>query len=179
MRCIGLLCLALASAGWTGAAPAKECSLRAEAAPADSRAAYTQLLESVSSSPFLQELTQRFGRPQSCRATFESGNISVRYTFAHGARLTARLTPAIESSEQVVELRDISAERGLELLKAAARAAYGAAGCGIDWTSPAEESDGSAGGRHETVFRGDTCNCQARIVYRHDAVAALVLRSAC
>jgi hypothetical protein len=57
--------------------------------------------------------------------------------------------------------------------------AFGQAGCGIDWSHVAEESQVTHAGSREVVYRGDTCNCQGRMIYDNGIVVGLVLRSAC
>lgn len=58
--------------------------------------------------------------------------------------------------------------------------AFGVNGCGINWqqteTLPVRDDTSTT----ETIFRGDVCNCQARI-RRDNAghVVGLALRSAC
>jgi hypothetical protein len=56
---------------------------------------------------------------------------------------------------------------------------YKPSGCGISWTKGEEDPPADAAGKREVVYRGDTCNCQGRLIYQGDAVAGLVLRSAC
>jgi hypothetical protein len=61
----------------------------------------------------------------------------------------------------------------------AEQAAFGADGCGIDWRQP-ETRPPDAERVTETIYRGDVCNCQARV--RSDTaghVAGLIVRSAC
>ena len=67
-----------------------------------------------------------------------------------------------------------------DVLVRAEQAAFGAAGCGINWKHPETRAAEGNPGTTESVFRGDTCNCQARV--RRDAagrVTGLALRSNC
>jgi hypothetical protein len=68
--------------------------------------------------------------------------------------------------------------KAIALLKSAERYEYGSDGCAIVWRKAAEESAALDGGR-EAVYRGDSCNCQARITSRHSYAVVLVLKSAC
>jgi hypothetical protein len=49
------------------------------------------------------------------------------------------------------------------LLRRAEHAAFGRDGCGIDWRAPAAETAPEQPDARSDVFRGDVCNCQARI----------------
>ena len=108
------------------------------------------------------------------------GQITLAYRLRDGGSLQAVRNPAIEYTEQTARLRLPAADDPLALLARAERAAFGDAGCGIDWkqadTQPADDERGGT----ETVYRGEACNCQARV--RRDGagqVRGLLLRSAC
>jgi hypothetical protein len=116
----------------------------------------------------------------SCRVGVESGVASVEYQFGDGGWLRAKQDARIESTDVEVRAGIPSSENPLSILARAERAAFGDNGCGIDWkekeTHRAEDDPRAV----EAIYRGDTCNCQARI--RSDAagrIIGLTLRSAC
>jgi hypothetical protein len=115
----------------------------------------------------------------SCRIGYQSGMTSLEYQFRDGGWLRAKRDPRIEYSDQEVRF-PVPPENPLAILTRAERATFGENGCGIDWnvneTHAAEDGHGAV----EAIYRGDTCNCQARV--RSDAtgrVVGLTLRSAC
>jgi hypothetical protein len=116
----------------------------------------------------------------SCRIGFESGVASLEYQFSDGGWLRAKHDARIDYNDQEVRAAVPPAENPISILTRAERVAFGDKGCGIDWkekdTQPAEDDRGAV----EAIYRGDTCNCQARV--RTDAagrVVGLTLRSAC
>ena len=73
----------------------------------------------------------------------------------------------------------MSRQAALALLQRTERWAFGDKGCSIAWKNrPAMEADTTRGTR-EYVYRGDDCNCQARLVYGGKILTGLVFRSAC
>lgn len=121
------------------------------------------------------------GSPElACEIRIDAGAISIAYRFANGGHLQLNRDDRIEYTEQDAQLVVPPKEPGEDILARAERAAFGAAGCGIDYrhgeTRPAQGEAGTV----ETVLRGDVCNCQARV--RKSAsgrVMALLLRSSC
>ncbi|NML16539.1 hypothetical protein [Azohydromonas caseinilytica] len=115
-----------------------------------------------------------------CSLRQEAQAIELEFRFADGSRLQARRDGAIELSEQ--SLRWAGARGGFDaraLLRRAEQAAF-SGGCGIDWAQPETAPAAGEPGAVDSVYRGETCNCQARV--RHDAsgrVLMLALRSAC
>jgi hypothetical protein len=116
----------------------------------------------------------------SCRIGVESGTASLEYQFRDGGWLRTKRDPRIEYTDQEARFAVPPAESPITILTRAERVTFGDQGCGIDWkrgeTHPAEDDRGAV----EAVYRGDTCNCQARV--RRDAsgrVVGLALRSAC
>lgn len=113
-----------------------------------------------------------------CRVSAESGAITLDYAFGSGGSLRVKRDQRIEYTEQDARYTLPASEEPVSVLKRAERAAFGTQGCGIDWTR--SESAPAKDGAAETVFRGDVCNCQARM--RRDGaghVVGLTLRSAC
>ena len=137
------------------------------------------LQQQTAASAFYKELLLRYGKPLRCSVEVQDSRTDLTYTFRHGAQLIARIDPKAEFSEQRMELVQMSTDQAIALLKRAELSSYPPGGCGISWTSPEEESTGDTSGTHETVYRGDTCNCQARLTYKGQYIVVLVLRSAC
>lgn len=116
----------------------------------------------------------------SCRISADAGATTVGYRFRDGASLSEKVDPRIEYREQQLRLASPPAGDAVAILTSAERAAYGADGCGIDWQRPERHVADDDGAAIEQIYRGDNCNCQARV--RRNAagqVVALALRSAC
>ena len=143
-----------------------------------SRKAARELLQQTEAGAFYKELALRFGRPVSCTIASDEIGIRLSYVFRDNGRLEARINPSIEFAEQRMQLLGITAERALELLKAAESGSFGREGCGIQWSRGADESSDGQDSR-EIVYRGDICNCQARVTYQGQSVIGLTLRSTC
>jgi len=124
-------------------------------------------------------MLRRLGKPQGCSVKLDGDNTALQYVFRRNGRLDAKMNPTIEYSEQRAEFGGLSSEEALVLLKKGELDLFGREGCGIDWKQPEDQSTENPPGSHATVFRGDSCNCQARIVYQGNSVVALVLSSAC
>ncbi len=135
--------------------------------------------ERISAGAFYQEMLLRFGKPLACSVAVQEGSTSLTYTFPRGAQLIAKTDSKIEFSEQSLQPIHMETTAAVALLKRAERDAYPPGGCGIEWTSGEEESQAGAAGNHEIIYRGDTCNCQARLIYSGNDVVTIVLRSAC
>jgi hypothetical protein len=168
----------LAATAQATAAPSGECaSTPPPGATGATTTAYSDLLRAVPLSPFYSELVRLHGAPLRCAAQASESDLTITYSFAHGARLVVHTTPSIEFAEHRIEMRAISQAKALELLEAQERADYGESMCGIAWKAPPEAvtaTDGSRG----VAYHGDTCNCQARILRGRKGVT-LLLRSAC
>jgi hypothetical protein len=115
-----------------------------------------------------------------CHVRDESGVMALEYRFKDGGWLHVKRDARIEYTEQEARFTLSLAEDPVAVLSLAEQKAFGVKGCGIDWqkmeTQPARDDTNAT----ETVFRGDVCNCQARI--RRDAakhVVGLTIRSAC
>ena len=137
------------------------------------------LQQHIETGPFYRRMLQQLGKPLSCSVRQEGDAIALSYAFSKDARLEAQSDAAIESSMQRATFPGLNREKALALLKKGESDSYAKDGCGIDWKKPEDQSMDSPTGSHATVFHGDACNCQARIVYQGDAVVALVLSSAC
>ena len=107
------------------------------------------------------------------------GAITLTYQFRNAGSLRVQRDAGIEFTEQVARFELAQTARAEDILARAEHAAFGTNGCGINWKTPdktAAEDDAKA---TETVFRGDTCNCQARIRQFDGRIVRLTLRSAC
>jgi hypothetical protein len=119
--------------------------------------------------------------PATCVGQVDAdGSIHIDYRYADGSVLQVRRQSRIESTD--FNLRFAQARTGpvQDILVELERTAFGAAGCGIDWRRATTEPAGDASRSFDTVYRGEVCNCQAR-VRRDDQgrVVVLALRSAC
>ncbi|HME69418.1 MAG TPA: hypothetical protein VKM54_06065 [Myxococcota bacterium] len=137
------------------------------------------LPQRLEAGPFYREMVRRFGKPLSCKLASSDGNVSVTYGFRGDAVLTGRTNEPIESSEQKIELPRMARTKAIALLKAGEKDSYAPDGCGIDWEQPEEEADTRDPASRDVIYRGDTCNCQARLKYRKGWVVSLILKSAC
>jgi hypothetical protein len=154
--------------------PAEGTTLSSEA-----RTAVAAFRESVESAPLFVATGGR-SAVVSCRITMDDDAPSLEYRFRNGGSLTAAHDDRIEYTEQVARLAAPPSEDAVAILKRAERAAFGAKGCGIDWRHADKEAAGDQPGAVEMVYRGEECNCQARV--GRDAggrVVGLTLRSAC
>jgi len=119
--------------------------------------------------------------PATCLGQVDAGgSIQIDYRYADGSALQVRRQSRIESTDFNLRLGQARAGPVQDILVELERTAFGAAGCGIDWQRATTEP--AADGRRgvDTVYRGDVCNCQARV--RRDEqgrVVVLALRSAC
>lgn len=133
----------------------------------------------VTKGPFYQELLHKFGNPKHCELKMDGDSITLSYTFRNHGRLEARVSPSIEYAEQRADLRGLSSERALSVLKAAEEDSFHHAGCGMDWSKPEVVATEKPAGSHAVVFRGDSCNCQGRVLYQGNSVVGMVLSHSC
>jgi hypothetical protein len=148
-------------------------------APADKKNQVRAFQQALTTGPFYKELSRRAGKPRECKVAIDDGGITLSYSFRGNASLFSQVSAANESTDQRMQVRSITAQAAISLLKRAEKDAFGQDGCGIVWDHPAEEVAGAKTGSREAVYRGDACNCQARLVYEGKSIVALVLRSAC
>lgn len=116
----------------------------------------------------------------SCRVSNDSSEVTLEYTFRNGGSLEARRDPRIEYNNQEARFAVPPQEDPVAVLTRAERLAFTPDGCGIDWRAPETQPAGDDPGATETIYRGDLCNCQARV--RKDTagrVTRLLWRSAC
>ena len=141
--------------------------------------ALAQVRQTVEGGPLFQAVAANTSLT-SCRATGEAEKVIVEYRFADGGALRATRDPSIEYFDQEVRFASPPATNPLDLLTRTERAVFAAEGCGINWKDGQTQPAAATPKETETVYRGDTCNCQARV--RHDAdgrPVALIFRSAC
>jgi len=162
----------------TSTAPAADCvGPQAGVSPQNAEAAGT-LRRAVEMGPLYVTLVAN--RVVSCRIGTDSSAITLEYTFRDGSSLRVRRDPRIEYSNQEVRLASPLAEDAVAIMTRVERSAFSPSGCGIDWRKTEAQPAGDDPGATETIYRGDTCNCQARV--RKDKAGrtvGLVFRSAC
>jgi hypothetical protein len=147
--------------------------------PADARTAAATFQRAVESGP-LFAAEGGHAALESCRVAVNEGATSLDYRFRGGGSLHASTDPRIESSELAARFSAAPAEDPDAILKRAERASFGDQGCGIDWKEGETREASDEKGATDSIYRGDSCNCQARV--RRDGggkVVALMLRSAC
>jgi hypothetical protein len=155
--------------------PATGASLECEGA----QSAEAALRRQVEASPFFALLVERLGLPKHCVRDVVAGAARLTYEFGADGRLEVRSDPRIELSHQRLSLGTLSEKEALAVLQKTEAVAFGRGGCGISWTSaPAHEGAGGSPER-QMVYRGDVCNCQARLVYRQARLAQIEFRTAC
>ncbi|GAA5181832.1 hypothetical protein GCM10025771_29680 [Niveibacterium umoris] len=146
----------------------------------DARAAAIALRDATEKGPLFVTLA-RHSALRSCETRSNgAAALTLRYRFANGDRLIVQRDATIEFLDQSAQLKNGMTEPPESVLSAAEIAAFGEGGCGIDWKSP--ESSASADHPAEVtyIYRGETCNCQARIRRAANGrLIALTLRSAC
>jgi hypothetical protein len=172
---IAVLSLAVASGAPEAAVKRSACPATISGADPGLQRTYVQFKRSVESSP----LARRLGRAVSCEARADGGAIQLTYESSTGAKLVAHRDPALESTEQRLSERGMTREAAVALLQRTERWAFGDKGCSIAWTKPPEGGAAVIGGRRDLVYRGDDCNCQARLVYSGNALTEVVFLSAC
>ena len=99
------------------------------------------------------------------------------YTFARGGSLEVSVDSRIEYFKETLTTLGLPLPDAVGLLKAEEARVYSPAGCGIHWQTP--ETHAADDGTKEDVYRGDSCNCQARVKSRDGSAVTLALSSAC
>jgi hypothetical protein len=155
------------------------CAGSLSQASAELQQAYLTFRRHIEDGPLYQALQERLGPPRACVRSVQDDGLRLAYKFSKGGALVARIDPRIEFSEQHVKLSGLDQAEARSLLQAAEMNTFGTTGCGIAWEQPITEERGTFGGSREVVYRGDACNCQARVVYDGKKMIGLVLRSAC
>jgi hypothetical protein len=197
MRSSDMLLLVKRFAAWSGiflaacsvsptpnqsAAPtlaAVSCSATNGPATAQDSATMAELRQSVENGPLYTVPAAATG-VASCHVHYDSGVTVLEYRFKDGGWLSVKRDARIEYTEQEARFALSPAENPATILADAERVAFGSKGCGIDWRQAETQPAGDDHNAIETIFRGDVCNCQARI--RRDAAGRIVgfmLRSAC
>jgi hypothetical protein len=151
------------------------------AAPSPEAAAVGKALrDSIEAGPFYTIPAAARGVAD-CRVRYLPGGfVKLEYRFKGDGALRVKHDAMIEYTEQSADMTLGPGDDPQAILVRAEQAAFGPDGCGIDWSQPKEQPARDNPSVKETVFRGDVCNCQARI--RRDAkgqAVGLVLRSAC
>jgi hypothetical protein len=115
-----------------------------------------------------------------CNATYSAGIITLDYSFHDRGLLRVKRDSRIDYNDQEARFESPPTEDPKAILRRAEIASFGAAGCGIDWEHAEKQPTENDPQTSYTIFRGHTCNCQARI--RTNAAGQTVglsLRSTC
>jgi hypothetical protein len=99
----------------------------------------------------------------SCQIAFTpGGNFFIQYKFPDKTRFSVERNPTTEHTEEIAHI-EISTPPET-LLKQIEKANFSIRdGCKIDWADPEIRKSKIIDGATDTIFRGEVCNCQARI----------------
>jgi hypothetical protein len=159
-------------------ASAAECTPADAAATQPDAQTVAELRRTIEAGP-LYAIASRSG-PSACRVGQASDAIRVEYTFRDGTTLRATRNAKIEYSDQEVRFASPPSESPVAVLTRAEQAAFDGKGCGIDWRSGDTRAASDDPNARETIYRGETCNCQARVRSNTAGrVTGLLFRSAC
>ncbi|MBL8473265.1 MAG: hypothetical protein KF778_14495 [Rhodocyclaceae bacterium] len=177
--CLGIFAVACASPPDRAArTPSPACLFSTDVASPQDETAVKSVLGRVEQEPLYTIPAMSEGLAE-CDVRLDAGALRIEYRFRKGGWLHVEYDARIEYFNREASFTLPPGRNSLEVLAAAERVAFGASGCGIDWQNPeSQPSDGQ--GVTETVFRGDVCNCQARIRRKPgDSATGWMLRSAC
>src|SRR5215510_2075459 len=164
----------------TAAPAAPQCVIKDQSLSSKEKDAIAELRRTVEAGPLYIIPASQSGIV-ACNAGYDAGGITLEYSFRdRQGWLRVKRDPRIEYNDQELRFELPPAEVPMSVLKQAELAAFGKDGCGIEWKESEKQQAEDDPQAVETIFRGDTCNCQARI--RSDAsgrVIGLRLRSAC
>jgi hypothetical protein len=116
----------------------------------------------------------------SCRIGNDSGAATLEFKFSDGGWMRVTRDARIEYSSQEVRFGSAYTDNPLDVLTRAEQTAFGTDGCGVDWRKSQRSPAADDATATETIYRGDVCNCQARV--RSDSAGhtlGLIFRSAC
>jgi len=165
--------------GQDAAPPLPSCVIADQNLSAKENEAIAELRRNVEAGPLYSLSTKRAGIA-TCSAKYETGVLTLEYNFRDKGWLRVKRDSRIEYNDQEVRFGSPLEEEPKAILKRAELAAFGKDGCGIDWEQFEKQPTPDDPQGVETIFRGDTCNCQARI--RTDAAGrtiGLKFRSTC
>jgi len=156
-----------------------DCAVSGTSVSSQDNDAVATLRRTVERGPLYAVSAARIG-VKACRVNQESAELTLEYTFRDGGSLRVTHQPRIEYTDQEVRFATAFADDPVNVLTLVERAAFGEQGCGIAWrdarTQPAEGDPSS----RETIYRGDVCNCQARVrTTPAGRVTGLLFRTAC
>ena len=176
---LGPAILAVACAAAPTRAATVACSRAGSSDSETLESEYPAFKRLVEASPFYRLLAARLGSPRLCVRDVTAGALRLTYEFLGGGRLEARTDPRIGLNDQRLALDGLSPSEAQAVLQATERDAFGQDGCGISWGSSPVREDAGGDETRELVYRGNVCNCQARLVYRQGRLAQLGFRAAC
>lgn len=120
------------------------------------------------------------GRAPQCSVSAEGSQWQIAYRFAADAALRVTLDGSIEYTDYTATVNWPAGEAAPTLLMRHERTAFAPAGCGIDWQAPEIRPTEATPPGRQRMWRGDTCNCQGRVVEDGTGrVRAVGWRSAC
>lgn len=118
---------------------------------------------------------------RACTVRTDGGRLDLEYTFGDQSWLHVSHDASIEYDSQEARFAVSPAGDPLAILGRVERESQGADGCGIDWHQPPDKTPARDDpSLSDEIFRGDSCNCQARV--RRDGttrVVGLLFRTAC
>ena len=156
-----------------------DCARVGESASAQQVADAAELRAATERGPLFATL-KATSSIQACRVRFEPGAVEIDWRTTDGGWLRVVRDSRIELYEQEVRLAAPLSDEPTAWLQRAAVAAFGEGACGIDWHASDTEQPADDPLVTEQVFRGNACNCQARL--RRDGtkqVVGALLRRAC
>jgi hypothetical protein len=117
----------------------------------------------------------------SCQLRYQpDGVLEFDYQFPNGGALQVKRDLRIETMEQDASLAVRTLEPATDILARAERSAFGPEGCRIDWRHAEVTQPPGGGGATVKTYRGEVCNCQARVREGADGrLLGLMLKSAC
>lgn len=172
-------CSAPAVSSQTASTTAAAQCVAAAGGPAQNVETMESLRRAVETGPLYVALIKQ-SSVASCRIGTDSAAVTLEYMFGDGSWLQARRDPEIEYNNQEARLAVPPADDPVTILTSTEQFAFAPKGCGIDWRTTETQPAGDDPGATETIYRGDVCNCQARV--RRDTtgrVTRLLFRSAC
>lgn len=115
-----------------------------------------------------------------CSVRLAGSEVEIQHRFVDGSVLSGKFDSSIEYAEQRLLFASPRAMDGLAVLSGAERNAFGAEGCGVRWDAPESSEAVESRAATESTYRGEVCNCQARMTRDGEGgVLALSFSSSC
>ncbi|MFM2057065.1 MAG: hypothetical protein RLY71_1450 [Pseudomonadota bacterium] len=181
--CAALLSACAGRSATATADPAATWPARCEAAgalPDDIIGAAAAMHRQILAGRLMRLVTAAATPPMRCRVGLTEGSVlRIDYLASDRPVMTISHDPRIEYTEQTAQVRLDKGTSVLDALGEMEHLMLGTEGCRIDWQHP-EHKPATVRGQAALIYRGDVCNCQARVT--HDAQGTIVqlgFRSAC